>query len=471
MFTARKMVLFGLGVWLVYLAFLNPSFFSWDGHGMLDVAISLVQRHSLSVPSGFGAPGRNGQFYSMWYPLLSFLAVPFVCLGLLLSGLFRLPEPYTVSLSAVVLSTVIAAGTAVATALLALRLGASHRRAVFAGVIYAFCTLAFTYARDFYADPLLALLVTLGLFFALSKTENWGAGICCLLAILAKPTGILLTAALAVYFLALRKKGLWRVIVGGGLGVVAFMLWDYLCFGSPFRVGQPNFWTVSHIVPAFVGLLVSPGVGLFVYCPLLFLALPRIESIHKEQRLILGLSLLFVCLHSFWGRWYASDWGPRFLLPVMPGLTALAVLRSRRKVIATLALVGFLIQIPTLFSTPDRYIEVSLASGVSQEQLIWSPLKSPVIGAWPSAIAQVKSAANAGVLSMRTYRPASTTISEARFLRIVPLWWWMLPIIGVSRWWGVLASCALLFFGLTLIRFVYRAGVKLSVEVVAETLP
>lgn len=419
---------------------------------MLHVALSLVQRHSISVPADFGVPGRNGKFYSMWYPLLSFLAVPFVRIALFLSRSFRLPEPYMMSLCAVVLSTVIATGTAVATALLALRLGASLPRAVLAGVIYAFCTVAFTYARNFYADPLLALFVTLGLFFAFGNSENWGAGFCCLLAILAKPTGFLLTVALISYFLVFHKNGVWRIILGGAMGGAVFLLWNYLCFGDPLKVGQPNFWTLSHVPTAFFGLLLSPGVGLFVYCPVLLMALRRIEQIRRQQGLILGLALMFVCLYSFWDRWYASPWGPRFLLPVIPALCAIAVLRSRRRVVIGLALLGLVIQLPTIFATPERYLELSFDRGVSQTELIWSPVKSPLLGAWPSAVAQIKTASKTDVRPMRIYRATATTFNEARFFKIVPLWWWMLPVIGVSRWWGVLLSCFLVLAGVLLIR-------------------
>lgn len=448
----RKAVLLGLGIWLVYLALLAPSFYSWDGQGMLHVAISLVQHHSLTIPASLGVPGRNDQFYSMWYPLLSFLAIPFVYLGVVLSRLFHLPQPYTVEFCAVILSTVIAAGTAVATTLLTLRLGAPLRRAVFAGVVYAFSTIAITYSRNFYADPLLALFVTLGVFFVFRETDDWGAGVCCLLAILAKPTGFLLTVAFIAYFVAFRKKGVWRILIGGSAGAAVFLLWNYFCFGSPFKAGQPNFWTTSHISIAFLGLLFSPGVGLFVYCPVLLLALRRIESIRRQQLLILGLTLMFVCMHSLWGRWYASPWGPRFLFPIIPALCALAAVNSRIRIFAGLALLGLIIQLPTTFATPERYLELSLENGVTPTALVWNPVDAPVIRDWPNAFAQVKAASRTDVRTMRTYRPTAHTFDQARFFRIVPLWWWMLPVIGLSRWWGVLLSCLWLVTGAYLIR-------------------
>lgn len=419
---------------------------------MLHVAISLVGQHNLSIPSDLGVPGRNGHSYSMWYPLLSFLAVPFVYLGRFLARLFRLPELYVIQFCAVLLSTIISAATAVVTTLLAMRLGATVRRAIAAGVIYAFCTIAVAYARNFYADPLLAFFVTLGLFFALDNNENWGVAVCCLFAILAKPTGALLTVAVIAYFLVLHKKGILRVVVAAAIGGALFLFWDYLCFGSPFKVGQPDYWTLSHAPIAFAGLLISPGVGLFIYCPVLLLAFRRTEGTQHSQNLILGITLMFICLHSCWGRWYASDWGPRFLLPIIPALCACAILTRRHKMLAALAVLGFIIQIPTLFTAPERYTELSIDRGISQMDLTWNPAEAKIIGAWSSGLSQIETAAKTDVRPMKTHRPTARQFDKARFFKIVLLWWWMLPVVGVSRWWGILVSCCLVFGGIYLIR-------------------
>jgi hypothetical protein len=67
-----------LGTGLIYLAFLPPGIYSIDGNSMLAVAESIVTRHNLTVPTGLGIPGRDGQTYSSWYPLQSLLSVPAV---------------------------------------------------------------------------------------------------------------------------------------------------------------------------------------------------------------------------------------------------------------------------------------------------------------------------------------------------------------------------------------------------------
>src|SRR5437588_9639669 len=83
------------GFALIYLAFLPPGIYSIDGNSMLAVAESLVTRHSfaLSTPA-LGVAGPDGQIYSTWYPLLSFLAVPLVAAAVPVSRSFHVPLHY-----------------------------------------------------------------------------------------------------------------------------------------------------------------------------------------------------------------------------------------------------------------------------------------------------------------------------------------------------------------------------------------
>src|ERR1019366_8112515 len=105
-----------------------------------------------------GSIGRGGELYSNLYPLLSILALPLVGTGLALGHLLHLPPHYVAGVFALVLSSMLTAGSVYLTALLALRLGASPRGAVLSSLAFAFGTIAWIYSREFYAEPLLALL-------------------------------------------------------------------------------------------------------------------------------------------------------------------------------------------------------------------------------------------------------------------------------------------------------------------------
>jgi hypothetical protein len=82
-----------------------------------------------------------------------------------------------------------------------------------------------------------------------------------------------------------------------------------------------------NILPAVIGLLVSPNRGLFVFSPLLLLltALPWAwkEVPHAIRAVLTCLApgmFLYFMLISRLLNWGAAGWGPRYLLPVFPAL-------------------------------------------------------------------------------------------------------------------------------------------------------
>lgn len=110
---ARKLawrLIFGFA--LIYLAFLPPGVYSIDGNSMLSVAESLVTRHSVAVTTtDLGAVGPDGNIYSKWYPLLSFLAIPVVAAAVPISHNFHVPMHYVAGVLAGVLPALLTAGT------------------------------------------------------------------------------------------------------------------------------------------------------------------------------------------------------------------------------------------------------------------------------------------------------------------------------------------------------------------------
>ncbi|MEM6436829.1 MAG: hypothetical protein AAF773_23705, partial [Cyanobacteria bacterium P01_D01_bin.115] len=85
-------VLLFLGVVLFLLAFLKPGIWGFDGNDMLNMSKSLLREGSFSIPKEAGGVlGRDGQYYSIRYPLLPVVAMPFVAVGLFLGNLLNLP--------------------------------------------------------------------------------------------------------------------------------------------------------------------------------------------------------------------------------------------------------------------------------------------------------------------------------------------------------------------------------------------
>lgn len=414
---------------------------------MLNVAVSIVEEHNITVDPAFGAIGRDGKYYSMWYPLLSFIAVPFAALGIFTSHHIHLPEAYILGLAAILLSTIIAAANAGATYWLARRLGVDERFAPIAGIVFGFATLALRYSRSFYADPLLTFFVTLGIGLVLENESNFLLAACCALAILSKPPGLLF--GVVVFCYAAIKRN-WPQMFAAGIGTTAggllYLIWNCARFGDVTKFGQPNFWQLPAIPVTALGLLISPSVGLFICCPIVLLAC----LLWRRGVLIWSVALALVLFYSAWGRWYASDWGPRFLMPVIPALIALSALTAHKRAWLTLALAGFLMQVPTAVGYPERYQEQLREQGITQGEIAWNPLLSPLVEMWPVAIQQIRDAQGQNLNTFRSYRAHASTLADARNFRIVPLWWWMLPLVHIPRLLGAVVAALLAICGVRL---------------------
>jgi hypothetical protein len=451
--TKRTAARLAVGAWLLYLSVLAPSLATWDGGGMLNVAVSVLQKHDLTVEPVFGTPGRGGKLYDGHYPLLSFVVIPFAALGLFAAGYSHLPAIYVVAVFAILLSTIIAALNVGATYNLArICLGATERRAVAAALAFGFGTLALRYSRSFYADPLLTLVTTAALIalFAENPRALLLAPLCGL-AILAKPVGFLLAAGVFVY-LVFQRNYLPAFIsaFGSGIGAGLYAAYDWARFGNIFTSGQPNIWSLRIMPIGFAGLLISPGVGLLVCCPMLILAFRK--HIDRKAYLILSLTAGYLLFYSCWRTWFASDWGPRFLMPVIPALLALSVLTRYRRLWLTLALLGAIMQVPTVFGSPERYEAVVSQHGINERNAVWHISLSSTVGMWRSAFEQIQDARqHPDTREFAAYRPTATTFVDSRNYRIVPLWWWMLPLIHVPRVFGMMIALGEILAGLWII--------------------
>ena len=450
------------GTWLIYLAFLPPGIYSVDGYSMLAVADSLVTHHTVTVPAGLGIPGKDGLIYSSWYPLQSVLAVPVVAGAIKASSVLHVPVRYVESVSVTVLPALYTALTVPLVYLLSISLGSVEIGAWLAAISYGFGTIALVYARDFYADPLLALLVALGSLLAFRQHISWMIVPVTALAVLAKPTGLILGPVLSAY-LFWKTRRFWLSLLpglGSSIGLAVYFLYNLYRFGNFRTFGQPWAFSVRFVPQGLAGLLISPGAGLIWFCPCVALsvvALSQIRTRRLEAWTIVALAASALLLHSLWLVWNGGwSWGPRLLLPVLPGLVALTgVLTNRgRKVLVLFATLGFVLTAPNLVSFYARYYEEASEQQVTEADLMWQPGRSPLLHAWPAAYRQIQDARHSDVRQLFARRnevAAGKSISNSRALRIVAVWWWVLPVVHFPRVWGVVVSALLTLSGIWLL--------------------
>jgi len=451
-----------IGIWLVYAAFFPAVIYSVDGNSMVAVSESLVTGHGFTVLPSLGVLGRHGCYYSIWYPLLSILALPPVAIGVYVGHRLGLPQHYVAAIFALTLSPILTAATALMVSLLARRMGASTRGSIFAALGFAFGTIALVYDRLFFSGPLLALLTIAGIYFALGGAARRAAA-AALLAILAKPTGIVLGPCLGVYLMGKRMPiGKWSApFCGTAAGLLIYFLYNWIRFANPLNFGQSANFSLRTAPIALAGLLACPGTGLLWYCPAVFaiVAVPVGIFKRREGGLIVAVAMAYLAEYALWTSWDESwTWGPRFLLPAVPGLMALAALMEQRRrwLLVTLTIAGFIINSPTLISFYERYYQEAAAAHVSDAARVWNPRYAPALRIWGAAWRETadayRNADQVGTFVGQAGKvPIAASIESSRTLRVVNLWWWMLPAVGIPRIAGAAVSLALLVVGLWLI--------------------
>ena len=460
--TALLIALF-VGISLFLIAFLKPGIWGLDGNDMLSMSRSLITKGNFTIPAGSGGvQGPDGQFYSIRYPLLPVVAMPFVWVGITIGDWLNLPIQYTSATCGLVLNVLLTAGTSVLIWLMTVRLGGSRTGAYIAAVGFTFGTVALVYSREFFAEPLLSFIITLALYLAFGKSRSAhiGAGLLIALAIATKPAGILLAPVLTLYFL-LKRYDWWRILspcFGGLAGVGIFLLYNYVRFGSWTSSGQDSSRLgFDGFIGRASGQLVSPGAGggLFLYCPPTVLALVGIWALWKHRKAewvaLVGIFMGFWLLHSAWA-FSGWNWGPRFLVPIIPTMMVAVGLLGRRwrMPIIGLILLGFVVNSPTLVAFYQRYYAEVSDQGTKllmQMLSLWgNPADAPILNIWGATFRQLQAAfttpvqdivANAGV------PPEPGQMAEAELLRIVAVWWWFLPMAGFPLWVGFMIALLL----------------------------
>jgi hypothetical protein len=462
---ARTAAALGAGVFLLYASALRPIMISPDERSMLAVALAIAEG-SVAVPASMGSVGLDGRTYSNWYPLASIIALPAVIAGRATTAITGLPALYTTAPLAIATMALVSAGGAVAVWLLAGRLGVRETMAVGAGIAYAIGTVVLLYSRTFFADSLLATIVVAAACWALDERPgaSWKAGAFAALAVLAKPTGIVVGSAIALWHLI---GGEWRRAAHAGfgtaLGLALYGWYNWVRFGDPATFGQKwSGFTTCCVPEALAGMLVSPGRGLFVYSPVVLIGAVSLALAWRRPSAKL-LALLvggFLAIHSVWGEWVGGwSWGSRLLLPAVGLLcaaTALAPAAIQRALPVAVA-AGVVINAPTLFWSYQQYIEEAYERGVSDDELIWDWRHAQIRHAWPSAIASVARARQSDVREVVAAAGQDDRGSRrAEVFRIVPVWWWLSPILGIPRWVSGAFAAILALAGLALLSVAVR---------------
>lgn len=467
------------GFALVLVALLPPANYSSDGANMLAVSDSLVTNGDLDVPCGDQAIlGRGGECYSTFYPLISFLAVPFVAIGRQAGALAGLSPEYVGHLVALLVPALAAAGAATMTVAIAWQLGATRRAGVLAGCAFAFATEALTYARTFYAETLAAFFVAASVWaLAQDARRRWWAAPALALAILAKPQMVLVGPAIG-FALALRTRDAVPVLIasaGTAVGAAVYGAYNWLRFesvtnfgGESRELGTDNY-SPGALLDSLGLLLVSPGRGVIWFSPIVLVGAYLLIRRWREPLALACLAasgaILAIALGNP-GEGYI--WASRYLVPALPLLCAavgLASGRLRHAAVAA-AVIGVVVALPTTVAYFERYYAENRDAGRVASQRYWTFPEGPLLGVWGSAARQLEAAGRTDVAELvkrnETEAPGGFTHESVRSqerLRVVALWWWVLPAGGVPWPIGALVMVAAVTLGAYLLLRVSRIRV------------
>ena len=344
----------------------------------------------------FGKVGVDGKPYAPYGPLAAVLAVPHHLAGRALAsmmGIRRVPRAqglaWVIFVGGV---TMLVTATAAALAVVGfhratLALGTEPRLALLLSAILGGASVLWPYATSFFSEAFLAaafvwaaaLLIEARTMARPARNVSIAA-LLIVVAGLTKVTSLIVAPAFVAAVLAERSIAMPRrlrvaAVIGGSILVaVALQLgWNAYRFGSPFDLGYdwsetipvmpPRPFAIAEIPRGFAVLLFAPGKSLFVWAPILVVALLNASATWRRDRaLAIGLAaaaatgLLVYAAYMFPEGGYAH--GPRHLVPIVP-LLALAAAGPPTRAqkpswIYACAAVGFVM---ALMATRVSYLE------------------------------------------------------------------------------------------------------------------
>ncbi len=312
--------------------------------GALDVNLLAFTAPGMTAPpfSGIGQFAPDANFYSGKGVLPSLLLLPLLRVSLLVGA-----DPVVAALTLSAVCTVLTA--CVIARFVRCELG-SARAAFLSGALYILGTMALAYSKRLFTEPAAALCVALAFtWLASSARTNYVhlvvAGLAFGGAIAASYANAALLPGFVLLVVLRHRRRVWPSLAGFAAGVVPWLmglaLYNVVRFGTPTSTGLSLLdWSLPYFSPRaaiirMYGLLLSPYRGFVFYNPIVLLlpaawvvvAWMRRQSLfaggHALARLALVVAvagtIAYLLFFSVWSMWWGGfNWGPRFLLPILP---------------------------------------------------------------------------------------------------------------------------------------------------------
>lgn len=235
-------------------------------------------------------------------------------------------------------------------------------------------------SRGFFSEVGAGAWLITSLYFA-DRQKPHASGLALGLSLLFRPTNLI---AVPVWLQAAWEKksigSAWGIVLGG-LGLAFF---NWIRFGSFLNFGYGSESFLPRLLDGLYGILLSPGRSIFLYSPILTLAIPGAWLFYKKEKtLTLAAAVsaaLYILMAASWHSWDGGwSWGSRLLTPIVPLLGFLAApaidsawgRRGDFAVVLILALLGFGIQLLALAVNPlETLVNAVVFSGIPYNETV-----------------------------------------------------------------------------------------------------
>jgi hypothetical protein len=356
-----------IAVGLFILAFVTYAWFfgggGWNQNAQFDLTRALVERQTLHIDGyrvntgdiSWSRVSGEWHAYINKPPGVSFLAaIPYAFLYAIEHARNVPIDSWTWITINAWLVTVLTCGVTGALIPVVLYLygirRASRLAALGVALAVAFGTIVFPYATMLMAHVPAALFLLLT--FIWIEERPMLAGICAGIAGVCFYICIPAAIVMLIDAMIRSRRDAMRFALGGLPFGIVLGIYQYLCFGSPFRTSveaSTNFtekgllFGVFHLpsLDALWGLTFSEYRGLFFVSPVLLLAfLGAFRMKRRELAMIAAIVTIFLVSIAGFNGWHGgSAFGPRYLLPMIPLLAIpMLYIRGHAPVIAGIVL-------------------------------------------------------------------------------------------------------------------------------------
>lgn len=379
-----------VGFTSLYVFSVGIPFYSSDGQVMYDTAWSIGVEGRLDVnpaPLPQLITNDDGQTYSKYDPGLPLLASHIVYYA---DGVAAKDGADRYAVGAIFVMIIPALCMALANVgvyLLAYSFSQQQHMGIFAAVVSGVGTTIWPYSRLFFAEAITTATITLAAAWLFVPTQLksrhvFAAAMLMALALMTRIHTVIFAIAIIypIWQRATNNQQQQRFVaiymsvfvIGGSM----WLLHNWVRFESFWRTGYEGEAFSLNPLLGVVGLLVSPGKGVFWHAPPLIISALLFPRLRRQQRVYATSLLLLTTLGLvFYGAWWAWHggwvWGPRFLVPLMPlWCVAWVALPQRSTWIAVASItltIGIVVQLIGTFSNVNPAYTTAFANAPSPD--------------------------------------------------------------------------------------------------------